>query len=354
MPEPILSKPIQIADLLVERIQNGEWVTAIPSERILAEEYLVSRTTLRSALEILEQKNIISAPTGTRSPRTINRKKRSSSHKIGQALLLTSSLHDSPQLLTQVASLRELLGRNNIRLDTYESYQLARQKNPLRLLKKIATENPHAVWILHRLPESVQRAAVKLNLPAIIFGSAFSGISFPSIDLDFASIARHATNLCFRRKLERLSIIVHRTSLAGDVAIVKSIRTELQARDAPPPQILKHDFNRTRLIDTLDQSILPASSRPQALLIVNQHHILTTIPHLLRRGLRIPDDLSIIFLGNDPAVERLSPIPDRYHIGNKLIRRVAFAVRARLNGELPKSSLLLPKNIAGETLRQHT
>ncbi len=352
MPDPLLSKPVQIANHLAERMRMGEWTTAIPSERALAEQYLVSRTTLRSALEILQQKNFISPPTNTRTPRSINKPSSRPSKTIGQAVLLTSSFYDSPQLLTQVAQLRELLSRNNIRLDTLESYQLSHQKNPLRLFEKIATENPHAVWILHRLPEAVQKAAIKLNLPAVIFGSAFAGVSFPSFDLDFASVARHATNLCLRRKLEHIAVLVHRTSLAGDAAIVEAIRTELEKKGAPPPRVLRHDFNRARLIDSLDQTIISAPLRPHALLIVNQHHVLTTIPHLLRRGLCIPDDLSLIFLGNDPAVERLSPIPDRYHIGDKLVRRLATAVRARLNGEIPKSSLLLPEKIPGETLHR--
>ena len=60
------SKPLQIAQLLTTRIQKGEWTTALPSERVLAEEYLVSRTSIRSALDILEEKNIISPPESTR------------------------------------------------------------------------------------------------------------------------------------------------------------------------------------------------------------------------------------------------------------------------------------------------
>jgi DNA-binding LacI/PurR family transcriptional regulator len=350
MKEPLFSKPLQIAQLITTRIQEGEWTAALPPERVLAEEYLVSRTSIRSALDILEEKKIISPPKGTRSPRTINRRKSLPSKKIGQALLLTSYLHESPQLLTQVALLRDLLSRNNIQLDTLESNQLARQKNPLRLFKKIATDHPHAVWILHRLPESVQHAAKKLNLSTLIFGSAFPHIPFPFVDLDFAAVARHATNLCLRRNLSRLALIVHRTSLAGDAAIMEALRSELQKNDAPPPLILNHDFNRSRLIDSLDQTVIHPSSCPQALLIVNQHHVLTTIPHLLRRGLCIPDDISVLFLGNDPAVERLSPVPDRYHIGDKLVRKLALSVRTRLNGEIPKSTLLLPERISGETL----
>ena len=35
---------------------------------------------------------------------------------------------------------------------------------------------------------------------------------------------------------------------------------------------------------------------------------------LLRRGLRIPDDLSPGCLSNDLAAERLSPLPDRYDL----------------------------------------
>ena len=50
------SKPLHIAQLLTTRIQKGEWTTALPSERVLSEEYLVNRTSILSALDILEEK----------------------------------------------------------------------------------------------------------------------------------------------------------------------------------------------------------------------------------------------------------------------------------------------------------
>jgi DNA-binding LacI/PurR family transcriptional regulator len=145
-------------------------------------------------------------------------------------------------------------------------------------------------------------------------------------------------------------VLVHRTELAGNAAVITGVSEELRLGNAPPPLVLKHDFNRNRLTETLDREVVASGKRPDALLIVNQHHLLTALPHLLHRGLRIPHDISLVYLSNDPVVERLSPLPDRYDLGNRLVRRLAKAVQARLAGETPASASLLPRMLKGETL----
>ncbi len=50
---------IQVADAITTRIQNGQYLVKLPSERALAEEYGVSYITLRHATAILRERGLI-------------------------------------------------------------------------------------------------------------------------------------------------------------------------------------------------------------------------------------------------------------------------------------------------------
>ncbi|MBN8459158.1 MAG: GntR family transcriptional regulator [Verrucomicrobia bacterium] len=352
MPNRPKSKSGQLSDLIRARIADGEWQTSLPSERRLAEEYFVSRTTLRGALKSLAAEGVIGSPSSTRSGRMVAApaKRTNPNPAAGQVVILTPSLRESPLLLEHLAVLRELLGNQGTQVHVREAARLAEESDPTVSLRRWAKDAPPTVWILHKMPRSVQQAAAGLKLKAIVFGTVFPGIDLPHVDVDFRAVARHATGRCLARGHRKLAVLVHRTHLAGDSAVIAAVGEELARAGAPPPVILKHDFNRSRLIDTLDHQIVPSAGRPDALLVVNQHHILTALPHLLHRGLRVPRDLSIVYLSNDPAVERLSPLPERYDLGDRLLRRLAKAAQESLAGGHPASAVLLPRLLKGETL----
>lgn len=347
------SKAGQLADLLRNRLRAGEWSRAMPSERLLADEYLVSRTTVRHALAFLENEGLINACESTRGGRRVQGDVVGSPLRsaTGRVVFLTPSLQDSPVILEQLSVLRELLGSAGIHVSVKESARLGMLKNPLPTMKRLWEDYPGVVWVLHKMSRAVQQAFADQGLPAMVFGSSFAGVGLPSIDIDFRAVARHAAGRCFAHGHRRLAVIVHRTPLAGDELIVEAVGEECSRRGADPPRILKHDFNRARLLDALDREVVSTSERPDVLLVVNQHHLLTALPHLLRRGLRIPDDLSLIYLNNDPAAERLSPLPERYDMGDRLLRRLAAAAQSCLGGEVPGSALLLPVEARGETFR---
>ena len=352
MPLPPKSKSGQLVDLLRCRLATGDWQDQLPPERLLAEEYLVSRTTLRHALAALVNGGQLSPahstrsgckPTGARPGRGVSAKT--------HVVMLTPSLAGVPVLLEQLAFLRERLGPAGIRVQTTEAGALVNQKSPEAGLKRLLAGRPGAMWILHRMPAAVQRFFARSGVPVVIFGSSFVADSLPSIDVDFPVVARHAVGLCMARGLHRLTLLLHRTNLAGDELIVKTVARELQLHHAPPPRILRHDFNRARLIDTLDATMIPPKSRGDAFLISSQHHLLTTHSHLLRRGIRFPEDLSLVYLSNDPVIECLSPLPCRYDSGSELIRKLASAVSNLADGIPATSVRVLPKLRMGETLR---
>jgi LacI family transcriptional regulator len=341
----------QVLELMRDCIVSGEWSEGVPPERELANRFMVSRTTLRKAIESLERDGTVSAVTSTRRGRQIAaRPAPGKPAKQMQVIVMTPSLRGSSILLEQLASLRERLGAAGLQVHVHEAGNLVDRKAPGRELKRIAARRPNSIWVLHRMPRAIQQAVAKDHWPAVVFGSIFPGIDLPYIDIDFRAVARHATGVCLARGCRRITLLIHRTMLAGDVEMVDAVTEILAAKGERPPEILRHDFNRARLTDRLDRQLSALKGEGSVLMISNQHHLLTAITHLLHRGVRIPEDLGLLYLSNDVVVERMSPLPYRYDSGQALIRKLTTAVKSWAWGQIPASGLVIPRLLEGETL----
>lgn len=321
----------------------------------MAEEYQVSRTTLRRALQALEGRGWISPPDSTRGrrPAAVGGSASSGVRPAGGAstvLTLTPSLRGAPALLEQLADLRGKLGRSGLHVQLHETGVMAERKNPLASLRRLAEAWPGAVWVLNRMPRPVQRAVEREGWPAVVFGSVFDGVGLPFVDVDFRAAGRHAAGLCLSRGCRRIIVVVSRTTLAGDLETTAAVRETLARAGAPEPLVWRHDFNRARLTDRVDSELVGRPRSRDAVIVANLHHFLTLFTHLMYRGIRIPQDLGIICLSNDPVLERISPLPHRYDSGGRLTRYLADAVRSAVAGELPESRIVMPRLLEGRTL----
>lgn len=351
----IQSKVAQAAGMIRERLRNGTWQNRLPAERELASELLISRSTLRAACTILMEEGWLKPCKHTRAGREIRLPKQPQPTNAAQGSvhILTPSLADNTIFLEHLATIRGELAKADATVHVHEIPHITKQASPERALGKLFKSYPNAVWVLHKMPQTVQRAADHIGAPAMVFGSVFPDINLPSIDLDFAATARHAANRCIRAGRKRIGLILHRTQLAGDTLAAEAVTEITVSKNLPKPILIRHDFNRNTLINSLDARLANPKEFPDALIIINQHHLLTALPHLLQRQRKIPQETSMIYLGNDPVVERLSPVPDRYDVGNALSRGLVRMCISLLSGERPKSRRLFPKTIRGETLPIH-
>ena len=84
-------------------------------------------------------------------------------------------------------------------------------------------------------------------------------------------------------------------------------------------------------------------------------HVVTTVCHLLRRGIRIPQAMSVISRDDDPLLENLVPAVTRYHVdaplfARKISRLVVELVRG--GGSRGHEVRLVPAMFRGETLAE--
>ena len=264
--------------------------------------------------------------------------------------VLTPGLIENPILMEQLAMVRGELAKTSVGVQVHEVAHISSQPSPRRALERLFATHRGAVWVLHKMPMTVQQVAEETHLPCLVFGSVFPGIKLPSIDLDFTATARHAAGRCFAAGRTRLALVIHRTRLAGDTLAAEEVRRLTREKGLADPVLIRHDFNRSALIDSLDSLIARPDGMPDAMLILNQHHLLTVLPHLLRRRIEIPRRVSLVYLGNDPSSERLSPQPDRYDAGHALSRGLVRMCLSLLGGERPGSRRIIPRALRGETL----
>jgi len=191
----------QLADMIRTRITAGDWCNTMPPERSLADEFFVSRSTVRKALAMLQSEGCISSSQSTRKGRQIAITKHSTPHPeaSGLVIVLTPNLSDSPLLFEHLAIIREKLSHTGVRVEVREAAHLAEMKDPQSTLDRMIAKRPGAIWILHKMPQSVQIAAQNIRLRCIIYGSSATGLKIPFVDVDFAAVARHATGRCIAK-----------------------------------------------------------------------------------------------------------------------------------------------------------
>ena len=150
----------------------------------------------------------------------------------------------------------------------------------------------------------------------------------------------------------QIGLIRFRSHLAGDDLALRGMNQAIQSHRGDPlptPIVLSHNFHVERLTLALDK-LYSSSLPPSALVVLNHHHFVTAFSHLMSRGIRIPGNVSIISLSHDTLLDRLSPAPVYYTVGERLIRDLTRLILNPTKGKSSKSSLLMPEVMPGKTV----
>jgi len=346
------SKATQAADIIKEAIAAGEWKHDLPSERTLASELRISRSCLRQALKNLTDEGIVTQATQSRRRKILKLPSSKIDSPAQQVIFLTPKLELEATIptLIQIAELRNILGKSGHTVTTLSPTFYNHQHVKGSSLRKFTDNYPGAKWVLHQSPQHVQRWFDQESIPAVILGSRFPDISIPNIDVDLQSACRHATGHLLAQGHHRLGLIRFRTHLAGDdfalQGMTEAIAANPQHNTIPAPTIIEHNFHSDNLATTLN-NLYSTPTPPTALIAVNDHHFISTFTHLMHRGLRIPEDVSMICLTDNPELKHFQPLPTYYSSGQQRIKAIA---RHLLNPSVKSSILVVPEMIQGKSV----
>lgn len=343
----------QAVSILKDNINTGFWSGQLPGEHELCEHLHVSRVTLRKALSELQRESWVNSSRGKR--RLILPRPRPSSATTNRVILLTESplhlLH--PFTIYWMDCLRAHLSEVGYQLEIHTG-QAAFGANATRSLAQMHKQFHPAGWVLYRSNERMQQWFSAQSLPCVIAGSRHRNVSLPSVDVDYRATCRHAVGQFLARRHTRLVFLNPESGAAGDLESELGFLEAAQAarNEAVQATVVRHDGTVAGICKKLD-FLLARPQRPTAFLVSRPAYVLTTLSHLLRKKLALPQDLAVVSRDDDSFLESIVPTVARYSssptiFARKISRMVLEIVRG---AALERADTrIMPTFVAGQTL----
>lgn len=357
---PQNSLAVRVSEKLKGMIAEGTWKEWLPGERSLSQVLQVSHSTLRGALHILRTEGIVESRqgVGTRVVSGCLPSLDPPDRTLSVGLLIPEAMRSLRPFSLWLDVFRNQLAGAGWKLKIYEGSQYY-PTNPARILERLVTRNPNDCWVLVLSTLAMQLWFEARKIPCVLAGSCHSGVSLPSVDVDHRAISRHAAGVLLGAGHRYLALFNPSSRHAGDqqteVGFFEGIRQSPHA-DAAMASVVYHEVNSASIekcLERIFQSNHP--QRPTALVISNAYAYLTTFSFLASRGLRVPQDISLISRDDDPFLDYLKPTPARYltqpdAYGRKLASLVLdLGVHRRAD---TRKLLLLPEYFPGHSLTQ--
>jgi LacI family transcriptional regulator len=347
------SLPEETYRVLREAIETGNWSQFLPGERLLCEQFQISRPTLRYALQRLEEEAVITNQQGKRREILLKNIRKQSSQRVSVIGLLCRS------------PVREMLGHTSRKVAAMEhaihqkgfAFQLHARVGcfsvrPGKALETLIRESNVDVWILQETTEAMQKWFVQEKIPSVVSGTPFDGINLPSVDLDNEAICRHAVGLLLARRRRNLFFVTNRTTYAGDALAIEGFEKGIAASPSAKGFILRHDGTPDGICRLLAYHL--KSGKELDGFIFNQPGgAFTVMSYLLGKGHRIPKDFALISRCQVMDFASLRPSIASYSRENEKIAKltVDLAVKIARSQPIHKSEIkIIPAFIPGDSL----
>lgn len=356
-PLPVrLTLASQAADCIRQGLQGNRWQGSLPAEGELCRELGVSRGTLRSALAVLFEEDLL-RPGGRGGRHSIVTK--ASNRKHGLHALrgnLVRVLSPQPRFIiaghTQIIfqTISETLGRAGLSFEFEHHSGLWNLRHPDSMLRKITAQPNTVGWLLYRSTQAVQQWFAHSGIPAVVLGGIFPDVALPHAEFDLVAACRHAAGVFASRGYRRMAFLTVENATAGDEASARAFVAAASSIGAEA-EIVVFDDTVPGLCRALD-GLLVARPVPTAYLAACPNHVYATIGHLTRRGFPVPKSAAVISRMDAVLLAESIPTIARYQMDAERLGR--GAARLLLQAVNPASKnigqcIIMPEFVDGET-----
>lgn len=351
-----LSLSAQTAAAMRTAIADGAWEGWLPGERRLCETFQISRPTIRAALHLLAKEGLIEIHQGRRN-RVLVQPHQKASRQSRLVLLVT------PEPVSRVGQTAyQGIGEMRTHLTEHgfaSEVLVCQSRSPRTQQRKLETfmrENNVFCCVLLSLGRELQLWCSRQSVPTLVLGSCHPDVRLPSLDVDYGAVCRHAAGFLLRKGHRRVAFVVPNSGAAGDLASERGFLEAMEprvARGEAQATLVHHNGSALNISAKLDL-LFKSAAPPTALLVAKPHHTFAVIIYLLKRGISVPDTVSLIARDHEYVFETVHPAITHYEFsgdayGQRLSR---LMIRFVNQGALPPvPNLFVPKFFEGNTVR---
>ena len=340
-----------------KKIEEGDWSEWLPSERDLCEQFQVSRTTLRAALQQLKQEDIIQSTRGSgtriiRRPRSTNGGKRNADTRQTVGMLLPQApSHLRPYILLLEDELKSMLHEAGCTLHLHINKRFFQEDNG-RALEILVNQHNHGCWVVALTGRNIIDWFINHNLPCV--ATFFVGNLAPSVRTDTYAMLYHAASQMIAKGHQRIAMSTDISPLEYKGPAINGFLDGVEATGRT--DIKAEIFYHQSLVEDVRKDwlrMMRQQNYPTAVMILNPLNYLYVSSMLLSEGWRIPDNISLMTTFGDPFLRHVYPEPTRYdNQSHQLARRLCEQILALLKGSSVRRSQIniMPDFIKGASL----
>ena len=340
----------QAVQVLREELSRGVWANHLPGERELSDRLGVSRSTLRTALDVLRREGWLEVAQG-RPTRILKSSGQPVARPANVALVTPVPLRAMPPfMLHWLDELRDELAAAAYQLDVHVAPTCYRP-HCARSLDSLVRRSPAAAWVLYLSAGPMQRWFQERALPCLVAGSCVPGVELPAVDVDYRAACRHAAGWLLALGRRRIAIVLPDNGCEGEMESERGFyeaiaHTRVEQASA---LVIRHDGTPTHLATVLD-AVLRRPARPDGFIVARSAHAVTVVTHLQRRGVRVPEDATVVSRDDDAFLDSIVPPIPRYvchpaRFARRILRAALELARGGVSSTRPVR--LLPKFVSG-------
>jgi DNA-binding LacI/PurR family transcriptional regulator len=340
-----ISLPEQVAANLREGMQDGRWGGAFPGENQLAAELDVSRNTVRKALEILEKEGVLGGRGHGRSRAiTTAGAAMAMQRPLRVAILRHDGIgEDDPQSSLIIAEIKHSLEAAGYRAFECVKAQKELNFNVSRISKHLITAGADA-WIVVAGSRQLLEWCASQETPCLALYGRTEGLSIARTGPDTVEAYRDATRKLITLGHKRIVLIVRegfrKPPLGGcELAFMNELKSHgipTSSYNLPDWEESPEGFNR--LMESLFKT-----TPPTAMIIDEVCWYSAALAFLLRRGIRVPEQVSLVSGDCEPLLDMCYPRFAHMRWDNRLIvRRIVRWVDAVRKVKADRHAINIP------------
>ncbi len=345
----------ETASILKQWITSGILQDVLPGELDLKERLRVGRDTLRLALQLLIDEGWIE-PSAQGRNRRIHEQKISALKKTERIGLPVTFLSPYPveqgQTLIELEDAQKQLTESGRTLQ-FVSPEIFHLKDPKYQLQNLVQTHPSAAWVLYATSSPIQKWFMKSGLPVLIHGWPYPGVNLPYVTKAWEPAGFHLGLQLIRHGHKNIGMFEYVERGVGAMLIERGLRRAIETAGGGTKLCVFKDERTPESIAKAYTSAFKLKERPTAMVLTSSNHLLTCFSWLVSKGIRVPDDVSLVVMPNDTWYSDFFPPlchykPNTKSLSHGIAERVLELIE---HGRIIRKSLEVPvEYVPGATI----